>query len=104
SAACASNGATIATVAPGTTPGTFTVTPALAGSCTFTVTGDGGQTAEVPVEVTPGPVSVNPPSLIFPALGESQTITAGQNPGNGTFSSPAACTSGGTTIATVTQG
>lgn len=50
---CTATGGTIvATVSPTTSTGVFTVTPVTAGACTITVTGQGGQTAGVPVTVT----------------------------------------------------
>jgi len=51
-ATCKSGNTTIATVGPGANVNQFSITPVAAGSCTLTIYGGSGQTANLPVSVT----------------------------------------------------
>ncbi|MDQ2818562.1 MAG: hypothetical protein M3T49_10215 [Candidatus Eremiobacteraeota bacterium] len=90
----------VATVSPRTGNGQsqrFTVTPTAAGTCTITVTDNHGGVQTVSVTIY-GPLTVNPASLTFNAIGEQQPLSASEAFYTGGFTVDAAACAG---IATV---
>ncbi len=85
---------TVATVAAGSTAGTFTVTGVSGGNATITVTDSYGHTTTVavlvtntgiPVTVPPYSIVLNPSAVTFTIVGQKQVFAASEQGYSGTF-------------------